>query len=594
MADQHTMAQLLQAPTAGYEDAIVVPVITADNFELKHGLLTLVKNKPFCGLNKEDPHAHIQYFNKITSTLKFPNVLNTSIKLMLFLFSLKGAARIWLEKEPPRSILTWDDLVSKFINQFFPPSKTTNLRNEIANFRQRFDESFSKAWDRFKDLLRACPHHGFLELHQLDTFYNALNSNDQDSLNSAAGGNFLDKMPRDCLAIIESKSKVRYSRNKAIVSKVSTSSSTPGVSPDVAELKDMVRALLLDKKNQSQAPATVKAVEESCVTCGGAHSYRNCPATDSNVYRDNIQVYVSQAVAVNYNQGNTGYRPPMVANQIRPPGFPPIQNNQRNNQNRYNQNRGNNYNQGPIYQPLAYQAPTPQTQGVSKDDFQNYIKANDAVTKNMQDQNQTMQNQLTNLTEMLTKFMNTNSASTLGSGSLPSDIVANPRGDMKAITTRSGVSYDGPQVSPPPSSLLKVVEHEPEVTKDTVHPSTENIQPSEVQTQIDKPVVVPKTKPTIPYPSRINKQKLREKDDLLTLKFVEMFKNLHFELSFADALLYMPKFAPMFRKLLNNKDKIIDLIETPANENCSVVILKKFPEKLGDPSRFLIPCDFLE
>ncbi|GKA97117.1 reverse transcriptase domain-containing protein, partial [Tanacetum coccineum] len=409
MVDQRTMAQLLQAPTEGYEDAIVVPAITADNFELKHGLHTL-----------------------------FPNVPNTSIKLMLFPFSLEGAARIWLEKEPPRSIFTWDDLVSKFINQFFPPSKTTNLRNEITNFRQRFDESFSEAWDRFKDLLRACPHHGFSELHQLDTFYNALNSNDQDSLNSAAGGNFLDKMPRDCLAIIERKSKVCYSRNKAIVSKVSTSSSTPGVSPDVAELKDMVRALLLDKKNQSQAPATVKAVEESCVTCGGAHSYRNCPATDGNVYRDNIQEYVSQAAAVNYNQGNTGYRPPMVANQIRP------------------------------------------------------------------------------------------------------------------------------LVPPPPSSLPKVVEHEPE------------------------------TKPTTPYPLRINKEKLCEKDDILALKFMEMFRNLHFELSFADALLHMPRFAPMFRKLLNNKDKIIDLIKTPVNKNCLAVILKKFPEKLGDPGRFLISCDFPE
>ncbi|GJR18784.1 hypothetical protein Tco_0967311 [Tanacetum coccineum] len=140
-----------------------------------------------------------------------------------------------------------------------------------------------------------------LELHQLDTFYNALNSNDQDSLNSAAGGNFLDKMPRDCLRIIKSKSKVRYSPSKAIVSKVSTSYSTPGVSPNVFELKDMVKALLFVKKNQSQAPATVKAVEESCVTCGGAHSHRNCPATDGNVYRDNIQEYISQAAAVNYN-----------------------------------------------------------------------------------------------------------------------------------------------------------------------------------------------------------------------------------------------------------------------------------------------------
>ncbi|GJT81983.1 reverse transcriptase domain-containing protein [Tanacetum coccineum] len=167
----------------------------------------------------------------------------------------RGSARIWLEKEPPRSILTWDDLVSKFINQLFPPSKTTNLRNEITRFQQRFDESFYEAWDRFNDLLRACPHHGFSELHQLDTFYNALNANDQDSLNSATGGNFLDKMPRECLRIIESKSKVRNSRNKAVIAKVSSNSSTPGISPDVAalttevsELKNLMKTMLIDKQ----------------------------------------------------------------------------------------------------------------------------------------------------------------------------------------------------------------------------------------------------------------------------------------------------------------------------------------------------------
>nr|GFA57889.1 reverse transcriptase domain-containing protein [Tanacetum cinerariifolium] len=131
----------------------------------------------------------------------------------------------------------------------------TNLRNEIMRFQQRFDESFNEAWDCFNDLLRACPHHGFSELHQLDAFYNALNVNDHDSLNSAAGGNFLDKMPLECLKIIESKSKVRQSRAKAVVAKLSTSSSTLAISSDVAELKDMVRALLLDKKNQSSAPA---------------------------------------------------------------------------------------------------------------------------------------------------------------------------------------------------------------------------------------------------------------------------------------------------------------------------------------------------
>ncbi|GKA89300.1 reverse transcriptase domain-containing protein [Tanacetum coccineum] len=362
----------------------------------------------------------------------------------------------------------------------------------------------------------------------------------QDSLNSAAGGNFLDKRPADCSSIIESKSKVRHSRSKAIIAKVSTSTSTSGVSPDVAELKDMVRALLLDKQTSPvPAPAPVKAIEQSCVTCGGAHSYRNCPTTDSNNYRDNIQEYVSQAAAANFNQGNSGYRPPPMANQIRPPGFPPMQhNNQANNQNRWNQNqnRGNGYNQGqiqrpqvqqhaPMYQPPvnqhpAYQAPAHQASGVN--------------------------------------------------------------------TTRSGVSYDGPQIPPP------VVEVETEVTKDTVLPngSTKDVQPPIVQ--VDEPVVMPRTKTTLPYPSRVTKEKVREKDDLLALKFMEIFRNLHFELSFADALLHMPKFAPMFRKLLNNKDKILELTKTPVNENCSAVILKTFPEKLGDPGRFLIPCDFPE
>nr|GEU73130.1 reverse transcriptase domain-containing protein [Tanacetum cinerariifolium] len=537
MSDQRTMAQLLQAPIEGYEDAIVVPAITADNFELKHGILTLVQNKQFFGHDKEDPHAHICYFNKITSTLKFPNVPNTLIKLMLFLFSLEGAARIWLKKEPPRSIFTWDDLVLKFINQFFPSSKTTSLRNEITNFQQRFDESFSEAWDRIGQVWNPNP-----DQEGNYMFYNALNSKDQDSLNSAAGGNFLDKMPREWLAIIESKSKVRYSRDKPVVAKVSTNASTFGVSPDVAELKDMVKALLLDIKGQNQSPAPVKAVEESCVTCGGAHFYRNCLATDGNNYRDNIQEFVSQASAVNYNQGNTSYRPPMMSNQIRPPA----------------------------YQAPAYQAMAPQTQGVSKEDFLAYVNANDAVMKNMQTQGQNMQNQLTNLTDLITKFVNFNTASTSSSGTLLSNTIANPKSDLKAITTRSGVSYYGP-----------------EATKDT--PVTSSISELTIA-----PVNASKPNPKalIPYPSRRNNGRNREKANNQIEKFYQIFKDMSFEISFADALILMPKFSSTLKALIENKEKLSKMAQTSLNEHCSVVLLKKLLEKLGDPGKFLIPCDF--
>nr|GEX48942.1 reverse transcriptase domain-containing protein [Tanacetum cinerariifolium] len=319
------------------------------------------------------------------------------------------------------------------------------------------------------------------ELHQLDTFYNVLNSKDQDSLNSTAGGNFLDKMPRECLAIFESKSKVRYSRNKPVVAKVSMNTSTFDISPDVAELKDMVKALLLDKKSQHQAPATVKAVEESCVTCGGAHSYRNCPATDGNVYRDNIQEFISQVFAVNYNQGNTSYRAPMIA-------------------------------------------------------------------------------------------------STSSSGTLPSNTIANPRSDLKAITTRSGVSYDGPQILPPPFFHPKVVENELEATKDTMYPanngSTKDVQPLVVQSEspiliskpinstIIKPVASsvstprPNQRPLIPYPSRLQDQKLRDKANDQREKFFQIFKDLNFNIRFVDDLILMPKFGPSIKSLLTNKDKL--------------------------------------
>ncbi|GJY42831.1 hypothetical protein Tco_0431044 [Tanacetum coccineum] len=171
------------------------------------------------------------------------------------------------------------------------------------------------------------------------------------------------------------------------------------------------------------------------------------------------------------------------------------------------------------------------------------------------------------------------------SSSLPSNTIPNPRNEAKAITTRSGVSYDGPPIPPP------VVEKESEATKDTELPSTEDIQPPPLvqeQTKDKEPIEEPsfvanKAKPNLPYPSRLNKQKIREKDDILSSKFMEIFRNLHFEISFADALIHMPKFASMFKKMLNNKDKLIELTKTPLNENCSAVVLKKLPEKLADP-----------
>nr|GEZ90127.1 reverse transcriptase domain-containing protein [Tanacetum cinerariifolium] len=355
----------------------------------------------------------------------------------------------------------------------------------------------------------------------------------EDSLNSAAGGNFLDKIPRECFKIIESKSKVHQTRAKAVVAKVSMSSSTLAISSEVYELKDMVRALLLDKKNQSSVPASsstpapVKKIEPNCVTCGGTHSYQNCPATSGNVYQDNIQEYVSQAAVANYNQGNTGFQPQMVGNQIRPPGFPPYQNNQNNfnRGNNFNQNRGgscnqSNFNQGQLHrlqvnQPLAYQAPIPQTQR---------------------------------------------------SGTLPGNTITNPKEDLKGITTRSGTAYQGPPI-PTQSKVVK-------------------------QGAKAVSVPMPNLKPSIPYPSRRDNERCRDQANEQIEKFYKNFKETSFKISFTDALILMPEFASTLKALIGNKEKLREMARTLMNEHCSEVILNKLPRKLGDPDKFLIPCEF--
>nr|GEV21664.1 reverse transcriptase domain-containing protein [Tanacetum cinerariifolium] len=239
MADNQTMEELLQAPTEGYGEAIVIPEINAGS-----------------------------------------------------------------RKQIRESI--------------FPASKTTYLKNEISRFTQRFEETFGEALERFKEILRACLHHGFTELAQIETFYNGLNDNDQDSLNVAAGGNLLSKTTREALQIIENKSKVRYSRNKPNVSRMNTTSRENASKADdrIDKLEDQISTLVDTFAKKVVTPAPVKAVEESCVTCGGNHAYYNYPNTDSN------QLSICVATGT-YNQVARQNR---ASNFMAPPGFAPVQN----------------------------------------------------------------------------------------------------------------------------------------------------------------------------------------------------------------------------------------------------------------------------
>ena len=166
MPNLRSMEEMLQAPFDGVRRAIVLLAVQA-HFEIHHGLLNLLSNHSYHGLDHEDPREHLRNFSDIVETYQVNNVPNEVIKMKLFQFSLKGAARTWLDKEPPNSIFSWNDLATKFINKFCPPSKTSTLRSQLFCFQQGFDETFGEAWDRFKDMLERCPNHGFTELHQM-------------------------------------------------------------------------------------------------------------------------------------------------------------------------------------------------------------------------------------------------------------------------------------------------------------------------------------------------------------------------------------------------------------------------------------------
>nr|GEU76687.1 reverse transcriptase domain-containing protein [Tanacetum cinerariifolium] len=482
MVDNRTMDELLQAPTEGYGEAIVIPEINADHFEIKTNLLQLVQSTPYHGFEGENPHTHINNFKRITLTLKFRDVPNDVIKLMMFRIHSKE------------------------------PLEFGTIKNLLILSRLRkilFKETFGEAWERFKEMLRACPHHGFMELTQIGTFYNGLNKNDQDSLNAATGGNLLSKTTREALHIIENKSKVRYSRNKPNVSRKNTTSkeNASKTNDRIDKLADQISTLVDIFAKKVVTSATVKAVKESCVTCGGNHAYYNCDATNIN------QSSVCAAMGT-YNQVAPRNH---ASNYMAPPGFASVQ----NNQNRYNQNQGqgNNFNQGNNFhgnqsfkilnqgfQNQPFQVPNNQVQQGFSNEFLNYKKANDQMKRNMQSQINSLKGEFKNEIQNIMKTQQT------------------------ILMEQQNAFQNNLQ------NMLNGFFQNQASTSGTLSSNT------------------------IPNPK--------------------------------DALLLMPKFSSTIKSLLANKDKLFELAKIPLNENWSLMLLKKLPEKLGDPDKFLIPCDF--
>nr|GEY11529.1 reverse transcriptase domain-containing protein [Tanacetum cinerariifolium] len=394
MTDNCTMAEMLRAPTKGCAESIVVLSILAEQFELKHTLINMITSEQFFGLEKDNPHDHIHWFNKIASTIK------SSLKLSR--------------------------------DQTSNPTSSMNptLKGRIRR----------------------------------DTFYNALNPADQDSLNAAAGGILLEKSPQDGLTIIENKSKVCNSRRKPIASlvnacEINSSFEIAKLTHAVNQQTSVVTTAMMAMLKQLQAnpsPAQVKAVEEICVTCGVAHPYYECLAAGGNTFpefRDNIQGYVS-AAAGNYDQGNPGYRPQGVANQIRTPGF--AQPNVQNNQNRFGQpqgfNRSTNFNQE---QP--FQATAQSNQNFHLNELEKIKRMNDVSLKAMQNQIDMVKNELRN--EMKTSIQTSLSNQTNEIKNMMASLL-----QMNTASTSSGLVTDGPTV---PTPLKSVTPEEDECVEET-------------------------------------------------------------------------------------------------------------------------------
>nr|GEW29500.1 reverse transcriptase domain-containing protein [Tanacetum cinerariifolium] len=506
----------------------------------------------------DDANKHLDKFLHVTQSIKVNEVSDDTLRLYLFPHSLTHHATAWFDHFPRNSITTFEQMAKMFLKKYFPPSMVTKLRNEITNFRQRPNESLFEAWEHYKLLIERCPNHNMLPVTQIDTFYNGLTLRHRDTINAAVGETFMKRRPEECYDLMNNMTAHHNDWDTFAQRSKLSSSITSSFDPKIVALKAEIEEINRNLMKVLQINQQVKAVTPSYETYGGPHSYNDFPATVGHTQN----VYATGA----YNHGANSYQPQgnrnllsyRLDNYLEPLGFNQNQNRSNPNQNYQNGNQGNNH-------------------------------AN--IQGNNQGRNQFFQ----------------------GARTLPSNTITNPKEDLKGITTRSGIAYKGPTI-PTTFSPPKVVECETEVTKDTMPPTnnenTKDVQPrvDQVETQIpnSEPVVAPvvesveapvsalkpNSKPLIPYPSRLNDQKLREKANDQMEKIFQIFQDLNFNISFVDALILMPKFSSTIKSLLTNKEKLFELARTPLNEHCSVVLLKKLPEKHGGPDTFLIPCDF--
>ncbi|GJX25140.1 reverse transcriptase domain-containing protein [Tanacetum coccineum] len=463
---------------------------------------------------------------------------------------------------------------------------------------------------RHRNYLRKClelDHHHGLRINSVNTFYNGLNENDQDSLNAAAGGNLLSKTTREALNIIENKSKVRYSRNKSNVSRMNTTSreSVSKTDERIDKLADQLSTLVEIVSKKVVTPAPVKAVEEICVTCSGPHAFRDAlllmprfaPTINSLLMNKEKLLELAK---IPLNENCSAMLLKKLPEKLGDPGKFLIPCELTTNSD--DLELWDKY----LLLILKGLAEVGFIKGALIDVYEEEITLrvdNEAVTFNL---NQTTRYSSTyddssiNRIDVIDVACEEFSQEVLGFSNNSSG--GNPTSSSDPIlssTTPAFTPFKGGDfiLEEMGKTMVKIVERETEETTDkeqsNFQGSTAHIPPPVNPIPISEPDV-PKTlpKPNIPYPSRLNDQKSHEKASNQMEKIFQIFQDLRFDISFADALLLMPRFAPTIKSLLMNKEKLLELAKIPLNENCSAMLLKKLPEKLGDPGKFLIPCNF--
>ncbi|XP_039121203.1 uncharacterized protein LOC120257957 [Dioscorea cayenensis subsp. rotundata] len=247
--------------------SVQAPTVPANNFEIKASTIGMI------GLADEDPHAHLSRFLQICSTFKINSVSDDAIRLRLFLFSLRGAAYRWLISLAPGSITTWKDMVKKFLARYFPPSKAARLRQEISSFQQGYSETLFEAHERFKDLLRQCPHHGFASWMRVQILFNGLSYQTRQLIDTAAGSSLSSKYPEDAEQLIESMAS-----NESHWSTRGRPQKIAGIYEvnDTTTLAAKVEALTKRFDQFTMGSSSNNGAVLSCGTCGAAHSTVQC------------------------------------------------------------------------------------------------------------------------------------------------------------------------------------------------------------------------------------------------------------------------------------------------------------------------------